>query len=200
MARTGRRPGTSPTRARIAEAATAAFAASGFDGATIRGIARQAGVDPALVHHYFGSKEQLFVATMRLPFDPDQLARTLVSGGVDGLGERMMRFAVGIWEQPGLRPVIQGIARSAASDEQAAAILRGLLESILLPAVRSLGIDQPDLRAALLWSQIMGVVFGRFLVQVAPLAETDPEQVVAIMAPALQATLSGPLAARVPAG
>ena len=200
MARTGRRPGASPTRARIAEAATAAFAALGFDGATIRGIARQAGVDPALVHHYFGSKEQLFVATMRLPFEPERLAHTLVSGGVDGLGERIMRFAVEVWEQPGLRPVVQGIARSAASDARAAAILRGLLESILLPAVRSLGIDQPDLRAALLWSQIIGVVFGRFLVQVAPLADADPEVVVAILAPALQAPLTGPLPAPESAG
>jgi AcrR family transcriptional regulator len=193
MPRSGRRPGSGGTRERIASAATEAFAAAGFDGATIRGIARQAGVDPALVHHYYGSKERLFVATMQLPFDPAQLAQTLVSGGVDGIGERIMRFAVGVWEQPGLRPVVQGIARSAASDPQAAAILRGLLEATLLPAIRSLGVDQPELRASLLWSQVIGVVFGRFVVQVSPLAEADPEDLVAIVAPALQATISGPI-------
>jgi AcrR family transcriptional regulator len=193
MPRSGRRPGSGGTRERIASAATEAFAAAGFDGATIRGIARQAGVDPALVHHYYGSKERLFVATMQLPFDPAQLAQTLVSGGVDGIGERIMRFAVGVWEQPGLRPVVQGIARSAASDPQAAAILRGLLEATLLPAIRNLGVDQPELRASLLWSQVIGVVFGRFVVQVSPLAEADPEDLVAIVAPALQATISGPI-------
>jgi AcrR family transcriptional regulator len=193
MPRSGRRPGSGGTRERIASAATEAFAAAGFDGATIRGIARQAGVDPALVHHYYGSKERLFVATMQLPFDPAQLAQTLVSGGVDGIGERIMRFAVGVWEQPRLRPVVQGIARSAASDPQAAAILRGLLEATLLPAIRNLGVDQPELRASLLWSQVIGVVFGRFVVQVSPLAEADPEDLVAIVAPALQATISGPI-------
>jgi AcrR family transcriptional regulator len=193
MPRSGRRPGSGGTRERIAVAATEAFAAAGFDGATIRGIAREAGVDPALVHHYYGSKERLFVATMQLPFDPAQLAQTLVSGGVDGIGERIMRFAVGVWEQPRLRPVVQGIARSAASDPQAAAILRGLLEATLLPAIRNLGVDQPELRASLLWSQVIGVVFGRFVVQVSPLAEADPEDLVAIVAPALQATISGPI-------
>jgi len=193
MARSGRRPGATGTRERIAAAATEAFAAAGFDGATIRGIARQAGVDPALVHHYFGSKERLFVATMRLPFDPAQLAATLVSGGIDGIGERIMRFAVGVWSQPGVRPVVQGIARSAASDQQAAAILRGLLEATLLPAIRSLGVDQPELRASLLWSLVIGIVFGRFVVQVSPLAEADPEELVTLVAPALQAVLGGPV-------
>ncbi|HLY35215.1 MAG TPA: TetR family transcriptional regulator [Candidatus Limnocylindria bacterium] len=189
MTRSGRRPGAAGTREQIAAAATEAFAAAGFDGATIRGIARQAGVDPALVRHYFGSKERLFVATMRLPFDPAQLAATLVSGGVDGIGERIMRVAVGVWSQPGLRPVVQGIARSAASDPQAAAILRGLLEATLLPAIRSLGVDRAELRASLLWSLVIGIVFGRFVVQVSPLAEADPEELVTLVAPALQAVL-----------
>lgn len=200
MARTGRRPGSNPTRARIAEAATAAFAASGFDGATIRGIARRAGVDPALVHHYFGSKEQLFVATMQLPFDPARLSDILADGGVDGAGERMMQFAVGIWGQPGLRPVVQGVARSAASDRRAAAMLRDLLEAVLVPAIRALGVDQPELRAAVLWSQIIGVVFGRFVVEVDPLTEADPDVLVALLGPALQATMTGPMPVPAPGG
>lgn len=200
MARTGRRPGANPTRARIADAATAAFAASGFDGATIRGIARQAGVDPALVHHYFGTKEQLFVATMQLPFDPARLRDMLRAGGIDGVGERIMRFAVEIWRQPGLHPVVQGLARSAASDPRAAAMVRELLDSVLVPAVRGLEVDQPELRAALLWSQVIGVVFGRFVVEVERLREAEPEVLVALLAPALQATLTGPMPRSAPGG
>lgn len=193
MARTGRRPGSSGTRERIAAAAQQTFAESGFDGATIRSIARRAGVDPALVHHYFGSKEELFVATMQLPFDPQQLVRALVAGGLDGVGERLIRFAVGVWRQPGLQPVVQGIARSATSDERAAASLRRLLESTLLPAIRGLGVDHPDLRASLLWAMLMGVIFGRFVVRVTPLAEADPEELVHLLAPTLQTVLSAPL-------
>lgn len=197
MARTGRRPGSSGTRERISASARQAFAESGFEGATIRSIAGRAGVDPALVHHYFGSKEELFVATMQLPFDPQRLAEMLAAGGLDGIGERLIRFAVGVWRQPGLQLVVQGIARSATSDERAAASLRRLLETTLLPAVRRLGVDHPDLRASLLWAQIMGVIFGRFVVRVTPIAEADPEEMVRLLAPALQAVMTAPLPASV---
>jgi AcrR family transcriptional regulator len=193
MGRTGRRPGASETRERIATAATRGFAASGFDGTSIRSIAREAGVDPALVHHYFGSKERLFVETMNLPFDPARLAQAIVAGGVDGVGERIMRFAIEVWERPGLLPIVQGIARSAVSDPGAAGTVRNLLEATLLPAIRELGVDHPELRATIVWSQVIGVVLGRFVIQVPPLAEASPEALVAIVAPALQASLTSPI-------
>ncbi|TMB85095.1 MAG: TetR/AcrR family transcriptional regulator [Chloroflexi bacterium] len=193
MARSGRRPGRTGTRDRILVSARAAFGESGFEGATVRGIARAAGVDPALVHHYFGSKEQLFVASIELPFDPQHLAALLVRGGLDGLGERMMRFAVSIWGQPRSLQVLLGIARSATSDPRAAEALRGILESSLLPAIRELGVDQPELRASLIWSQVVGLVFGRFVVGVTPLTAAAPEQLVAAVAPILQLTLTAPM-------
>jgi AcrR family transcriptional regulator len=193
MGRTGRRPGATGTRERIAIAATRAFAEAGFDGASIRGIAREAGVDPALVHHYFGSKEHLFVETMDLPFDPQQLARAIVAGGVDGVGERIMQFAIGVWEQPGLRLITQGIARSVVGDPRAGGTVRHLLEATLLPAIRELGVDHPELRAELVWSQVIGIVLGRFVVGMSPLAEASADDLVAIVAPALQATLTSPM-------
>lgn len=196
MARTGRRPGRQPTRDRILAAARAAFAEAGLDGATIRQIARGAGVDPALVYHYFGSKEALFIASIELPFEPSALAQTIVEGGVEGIGERIMRFALGVWAQPNARTVLVGVARSAAGDERAASALRGLLESTLLVVVRRLNLDHPELRAALAWSQLVGVFFGRFVLQVRPLVEADPERLVAAAAPGLQAVLTGPIEAR----
>ena len=194
MARTGRRPGTSGTRERILVAARAAFAEAGFEGATIRGIARAAGVDPALVHHYFGSKEQLFVAGMQLPFDPAQLVDAITEGGIEGAGERIARFALRVWMAPGSRPVLVGVARSAVSDERAAATLRGLMERTLLPAARGLGVDQPELRASLVWSQIVGLFFGRYILRVGPLVEVGPDELASAVAPLLQQALTGPIA------
>jgi AcrR family transcriptional regulator len=189
----GRRPGGPDTKGEILAAARESFAHKGFTGTTIRAVAAEAGVDPALVHHYFGSKEELFVASMRLPFDPQELARTISQGGVDRVGERIMQFAIRIWRQPGLRAVITGVARSAASDERAASLLRDLLARTLLPAVEELGLDQPELRASLLWSEIIGLVFGRFVVAVPALADADPDVIAALMAPILQATLTAPI-------
>jgi AcrR family transcriptional regulator len=193
MPKTGRRPGATGTRERIVTAAQHAFGELGFDGATVRGIAREAGVDAALVHHYFGSKQQLFVASMQLPFDPGELAHVLADGGLEGLGQRIMRFAVGVWEQPASQRVMVGISRSAVTDPRAAATLRAMLESTLLPIIRDLGVDHAELRASLIWSQIVGVLFGRYIIGVRPLAEADPDELVARVGPLLQETLTGPM-------
>src|SRR5258706_15310717 len=100
MARTGRRPGNQDTREAILAAARRAFSERGFDGASIRAIATSAGVDPALVHHYFGSKDQLFVATMQLPIDPSQFLPKVFEGGIDGVGERLVRTFLQLWDSP----------------------------------------------------------------------------------------------------
>jgi AcrR family transcriptional regulator len=169
------------------------FGELGFEGGTLRGIGRRAGVDPALVHHYFGSKQQLFVASMQLPFDPSELAHVLADGGIHGLGERIIRFAVGVWEQPAGRRVMVGISRSAVTDPRAADALRSMLESTLLPIIRRLGVDHAELRASLIWSQIVGVLFGRYIIRVGPLAEADPDDLVQRVGPLLQETLTRPM-------
>lgn len=199
MSRTGRRPGASGTRERILAAARAAFAETGFDGVTIRGIARAADVDPALVHHYFGTKERLFVAVMELPFDPANLAGAVAEGSLEDAGERIARFALRVWTEPGARPVLAAVARSAVSDARAADTLRGLMERTLLPAMRGLGVDHPELRASLAWSQIVGLFFGRYILRVGPLVEIGREDLAAAMASTLQQALTGPVAASRPA-
>ena len=104
VARTGRRPGHQDTREAILAAAREAFAERGFDGASIRLIAAGAGVDPALVHHYFGTKDQLFLDAMQAPIDPAQIIPQALAGGVDGVGERLVRTLLGVWDS---RPAVR---------------------------------------------------------------------------------------------
>jgi AcrR family transcriptional regulator len=124
-------------------AARTSFGERGFDGATIRNVAVRAGVDPALVHHYFGSKQQLFVAAMELPLDLPALVPRLLEGPRDDLGKRFVRFVLELWETPATRPLLLGVVRSATTDPIAAAMLRQLLaEGPFLAIARA--VDQPD--------------------------------------------------------
>ena len=96
--RPGRRPGSADTRGEILDAARAEFASRGYEKATVRGIARAAGVDSALVHHYFGSKDRVFLAALEFPVDPAVVLEQ-VAGDPAGIGERLARFVVGLWER-----------------------------------------------------------------------------------------------------
>ncbi|HEY0689801.1 MAG TPA: helix-turn-helix domain-containing protein, partial [Kribbella sp.] len=100
MVRTGRRPGKQDTREAILFAAREAFAERGYDAASIRVIAAAAGVDPALVHHYFGTKDQLFLDAMRVPVDPTMVIPMVLAGGIDGVGERLVRNLLTVWDSP----------------------------------------------------------------------------------------------------
>jgi AcrR family transcriptional regulator len=138
----GRRAGESGTREAILEAARSRFADHGYDGATIRSIAADAGVDPALVHHFFGNKERLFAAAMRLPIVPSEiLAAALAAGSHDagaGLGDTLIRTALGFWDDPDVRDTFLGLLRSALTSEPAAVMLREFVtEAILGPVARA---------------------------------------------------------------
>src|SRR5256886_13037811 len=100
MPRTGRRPGTGGTREKILAAARSRFGQEGYDGTTIRGIAAGAGVDPAMVPHYFGSKEGVFLAAVEFPVDPAVFIPRLLEPGLDGLGERLVSFFLETWDSP----------------------------------------------------------------------------------------------------
>jgi AcrR family transcriptional regulator len=194
MARTGRRPGESGTQQAILDAARAAFTETGYDGATLRGIARSAGVDPALVHHYFGSKEQLFVAAMNIPFDPGQIFPALLAPGVDGLGERIVRTFLTIWDSPDLVNPFLGLLRGAMTHEKSAAMLREFIgQAVIGRLTTALDVDQPRLRATLIGSHLFGLAFGRYIIRIEPLASAGTEEVVAAVAPALQRYLTGDL-------
>ncbi len=192
--RTGRRPGSGDTRSRVLLAARAAFGERGFDGATIRDVAARAGVDPALVHHYFGSKQQLFVAAMEFPWDLPVMVSRILEGPRDELGERLARLVLELWEAPAFRPLLLGVVRSATTDPLAAAMLRRLLaEGPFLALARAT--DQPDavLRATLAGSQLIGLALARYVVAVEPLASAPPEVLVHAIAPTLQRYLTGDL-------
>lgn len=194
MARTGRRPGGSGTQETILDAARAAFSESGYDGATIRGIASRAGVDPALVHHYFGTKEQLFAATMELPFDPSVLIPALLEPGLDGLGERIVRMLVTVWDNAdGYNPFIV-LLRSALTHDKAAAMFREFLtKAIFARLVTAVDADHADLRTGMVAAQIAGLVMTRYLIKLPAVVNATPDELVAMVGPTLQRYLAEPI-------
>lgn len=190
----GRRPAGSGTREAILAAASRAFAERGYPRTTLRAIARDAGVDTRLVTHYFGTKQDLFVAVVELPFDPAVVMPALLGPGPDGVGHRLATFAVAMMETPDARRTMTGLLRAAASEEEAALRVRDLLVARLLtPLAHHIGGDRPDLRAALTGAQIAGLVVGRHIVGLPPLAQASPAELVAAIAPVLQHYLTGDL-------
>jgi AcrR family transcriptional regulator len=192
--RKGRRRGKSGTRERIAEAARRQFAERGYDRATLRRIAAEAGVDVALVSHFFGSKQRLFVTVMGFPFSPREVVPQIVGPGLEGAGERLARFIVSLLEDPDGRARAMGLVRAAASEPEAAKAIRMLLARELIGAfVENLGVPDADLRASLVGSQVVGLVMARYIVRVEPLASLEPEALVKAIAPTFQRYLEGPL-------
>lgn len=192
--RTGRRPGRGDTRGRILDAARGAFGERGYDGATVREIAAKAGVDPALVHHYFGTKQRLFIAASEFPVDVAEVVPRLLAGGRDGLGERFVRFVVEVWDRPDVRPLLLGVVRSASTDEIAAGMMRTLLaEGPFLALAKA--IDRPDAtaRASLAGSQLIGLVMARYIVKVESLASMSTGAIAAAVGPTIERYLYGDL-------
>lgn len=194
-ARTGRRPGNPDTRQAILDAARATFAESGFDGASIRRIAGRAGVDPALVHHYFGTKDDLFMATIEIPIDLPGLLRQVGSSGTDGLGERMVTMILTVWESP-VGAGLAGWLRTALADEGRARLLRQfVVGSVAGPFAASLGIPEAERerRTGLVMTQVLGLIVGRYLLFLEPVVSLPPAQLVASVGGTIQRYLTGPL-------
>jgi AcrR family transcriptional regulator len=190
----GRRPGESGTREAIHCAAARQFADAGFDRTSMRSVAAEAGVDPALVTHFFGSKQRLFVAVTQLPVDPEDVLRVLLDGDRATIGERLARFLVGVFESETGRRRITGMVRAAASEPDAAQMLRELIsEQLFGPIAKHLGMEDPLLRATFAGAQTVGLVMARYIVAIEPLASATPEQVVAAIAPNYQRLLTEPL-------
>jgi AcrR family transcriptional regulator len=191
--RTGRRPGQTQTREAVIAAARRLFAEAGYDRATVRGIATAAGVDPALVVHYFGSKEALFREVMKLPPVVADTIAHLADGPRSSVGRRLAEVVVASLENPATRDIILGRIRSASSHPDAAALVRQTVEQDILALAAGLDVDQPELRAALAGSSIVGTAFARYIVGVEPLASLTPDALVAAFAPVLQRHLTGPI-------
>jgi AcrR family transcriptional regulator len=194
--RRGRRPGPSRTREAIADAARRQFAELGYDRTTIRSVASEARVDPALVLHYFESKQQLFLAAVELPFDVADLVEQIRSGPRSKVGERVVQFALGVLRSPEGLARWTGMIRAAASNADAAAVLRDVLnERIFEPLAEALGSDDAQLRANLASSQMVGIVMARYVIAIEPLAAADDETIAAAVAPTIQRYLVGDLGA-----
>ncbi|MFG3555154.1 TetR family transcriptional regulator [Micromonospora sp. NPDC047557] len=193
--RTGRRPGNPDTREAILDAARAAFAERGFDAASIRGIAATAGVDPALVHHYFGSKDQLFLAAMQFPVDPGEVLPTVLAGDRNAIGERLVRAFLGIWDSPAGSAGV-ALMRSAVSNEWTARLLREFITTqVLRRVLDQLDVDPAELplRGSLVATQLIGLAMMRHVVRLEPVTSADRETLVAMIGPTIQRYLTGQL-------
>lgn len=190
----GRRPGNLDTRGQILAAAREEFAGKGYAGATIRGIAGAAEVDPALVHYYFSTKRELFIASVDLPFDPGRFLATALDGDTRQPGRAVARLYLQMWESPHSRGVMQSLLRSALMDDHVLRMLREfMVETVITPVVQTLDVNHPELRASLLASQVIGLAIMRHIVRLEPLASADPETLVEAIAPNLDRYLTGDL-------
>lgn len=190
----GRRPGAPDTRAEVLAAARSSFAEKGFRGTTIRAVAATAEVDPALVHHYFGSKDDLFVAALQIPVDPREVLAPLVAAGPDGAGERLLRTFLGVWDDPEVQPALVALVRSIMSDDTGGLVREAFIPVVIGPVLASLVADRPEVRIPLVVSQMVGLIVTRYVVGIPQMAAMPADDVVARVAPVLQQYLTGDLA------
>ncbi len=189
--RSGRRRGGSSARADILEAARAAFAEHGYDRATIRDIARRAAVDPALVIHYFGSKQALFGQALELPAQPREVFSRALAAGKDQLGAVIVRAFLEAWEPPENRVRLTAMLRSALTNEAAMGMIRDLLvREVFGPITAALGVPDAQLRATLVGSQFVGLAVMRYVAGIEPLASATSDELVAAIGPTLQRYLT----------
>ncbi|MGV9785976.1 TetR/AcrR family transcriptional regulator [Streptomyces sp. NPDC003435] len=181
------------TRDRILGAAREEFSERGYEKTSVRGIAKAAGVDSALVHHYFGTKEQVFEAAVSVAFAPAlEAPDAIAEGPLDSVGERLTRFVLGVWENPATRTPLLAIVRSAVNNDTAAAVFRRLIAAQLLRRIAGrLDVPDAELRVELAAAQLVGTAMLRYVIKVEPLASADLERIVARLAPVVQGHLTG---------
>ncbi|MFE6055427.1 TetR family transcriptional regulator [Kitasatospora sp. NPDC056446] len=191
--RVGRRPGGEDTRGAVLEAARAEFGARGYQKASMRAIARAAGVDAALLHHYFGTKDRLFLAALDFPVDPRAVVEHVLAGERARVGERVAAFVLGLWEQPAVRDRLLALLRTAAASEEVAALVRGFMATELVNRLAGeLDLENPELRVELVLSQIVGLAMARYVIQVEPLASAPADQLAPLLARTVQGYLAEP--------
>lgn len=187
MNRTGRRPGSPDTREAILAVARRRFADRGYDATSLRAIAAEAEVDPALVIHYFGSKDGLFTAASGLPRDLLEIFQSITEVPAKGRLEILVRGYLRFVDSDDSRNAMLALVRSAVSNEKAAAMLREFLTAALLPVIAGLT-DAPDadLRASLVAAQLMGIAMLRHVLKVEPVARATPDEIVTLVLPVLE--------------
>jgi AcrR family transcriptional regulator len=189
----GRRAGGADTRGEILDAARASFAESGYGGTSIRKVAAAAGVDPALVHHYFGTKDDLFIAALEMPTDPRRIMAAVAEGDRETVGARLVEAFLGVWDDPDTRLRLLAIVRSGVVGEPGRTIVETAMKRLVFGfLVQALGIEDGDRRFALVASQMAGLVMTRYVLQLEPMASMSREEVVAWVGPTLQRYLTDP--------
>jgi AcrR family transcriptional regulator len=190
----GRRAGSPQTREQILDAAVAAFTEHGYAGTTIRAVAKAAEVDPALVMHFFGSKDGLFAEAVGASALPLRQILEAVEGDLEGVGGRLVTRYLALWEDPSTGAVLKAILSSAASSSAARDMICAFMTHELLePIAKRLGADHAENRAILAGSQLIGIAFARYVLRVDPMVALSTEELVACVGPVLQRYLTGDL-------
>ncbi len=191
--RAGRRSGNSGTREAILAAARGQFIATGFRGTTIRSVAKAAGVDPALVLHFFRTKDGLFVEAVRLPINPATPLREALERAPDSAGPALVEFLLDAWDSEDTNRTMLAIVRSAMTEEVASKMVREQIVGAVAQVLAACGIDQPEYRAALVATQMAGIVVARYVVDIHALVEADRSEMLAAFGPTIQRYLTGAL-------
>jgi len=190
VARVGRRPGATSSAEDVLRAARMLFAERGYRATTVRAIAAAAGVTPAMVHHFFGSKHEVFLASIRMPLDPARILDELLAGPHEEFAVRLVRTFVAAWRDDVTGPALQTMLRTALTDEEQAAALRTFASSVLVPrAAAGLGVAPAQVAAAI--SIMIGQAVARTMIGIDALASLDDDSVVALYVPAVRAVLDG---------
>jgi AcrR family transcriptional regulator len=187
LSRTGRRPGAPDTRDEILAVARRRFATYGYDATSLRSIATAARVDPALLIHYFGTKEGLFTEAVGFPVRLSELLAAMDGASLPETIEALVRGYLHVVDSDQSRNAILALIRSAVSQEKAAAMLREFLTAEVLGGIAALtALPNAPLRASLVAAQLVGIAMLRHVVRVGPVAEATPDEIVALVAPVIE--------------
>lgn len=190
--RRGRRPVGEDTRGRIVEAARGEFAEKGYEATSLRAVARAAGVDPALVHHYFAGKPDLFAQSVVLTrVDPAEVVERVLEGPLESLGERLVRAFLAVWDQPANQESLVALARAAQTNEEVGALVREFIAREVIARITArTGVADPQLRGALAASQVFGLASMRYVLRLPALAVAGPDELARWVGPTLQRYLT----------
>jgi len=190
MSAIGRRPGKSDTRDQILLTARRLFSQRGYEKTSLRDIATDARVDPALIRHYFGTKDELFRTTVGWPFDPQHIAAQIIEGDRDELGRRLSQLFFQLWEQPDTRASLLAVLRGAATHDESATLVRQFIQDRLYQRIAAV-LPRPDAQLGidLAMAQLLGIAYLRYILQVEPLASTPVAELATRVTPVLDTHL-----------
>ncbi|WP_442544256.1 TetR/AcrR family transcriptional regulator [Arthrobacter sp. KN11-1C] len=189
------------SRDAVLSAAREQFSRKGYDAATVRAIAAEAGVDPSMINHHFGTKEQLFMAALELPVDPKDHIAEVLGGPREGVGERLVMRVLTVWDSPAGAAGV-AVLRTAMQHEWSAALVREfILNRAINPLLAGLGVpgEEASWRGNLVASQLSGLILTRYLVKLEPIASAPHAVVVRALGPTIQRYLTGAVGAELPA-